>query len=93
MGSRKRLGVSRRKFLKGAAAASAVTVAGRGIYSLLDEYPGPTRAYAATTTYREEQYLIDNLEVVVNNGQAVIVPPIHNDVFTANLQPTSPWGP
>jgi hypothetical protein len=93
MGSRKRRGVSRRKFLKGAVAASAVTVAGRGIYSLLDEYPGPTRAYAATTTYREEQYLIDNLEVVVDNGQAVIIPPIHNDVFTANLQPASPWGP
>jgi hypothetical protein len=86
-------GVSRRKFLKGAASASASVVAGRGIYSVLHDYPGPTRAYAATTAYREEQYLIDNLEVIVDNGVPVIIPPIHNDVFTANLQPTSPWGP
>src|SRR5438270_66070 len=72
MGSRKRHGLSRRRFLKGAAAASAVTVAGRGIYSLLDEYPGPTRAYAATTAYREEQYLIDNLEVVSENNDCPV---------------------
>ena len=93
MGSRKKPAVSRRTFLKGAATASAAAMAGRGIYSMLDEFPRPTRAYAATTAYREEQYLIDNLEVVYDNGVTVIIPPIYNDVFTANLRPQSPWGP
>jgi hypothetical protein len=59
---------------------------------MLDEFAGPTRAYAATSTYRQEQYLIDNLEVIYDNGGYVVIPPIYNDVFTANLRLVSPWG-
>ncbi|MBJ7611913.1 MAG: hypothetical protein JF924_06280 [Candidatus Dormibacteraeota bacterium] len=80
-------GVSRRKFLRGAATASAAAIAGRGVYSVLDGFAGPTRVEAATNFYWEEQYLVPNIEVIGDNGVTVAIPPIYNDVFTAKLSP------
>jgi hypothetical protein len=80
-------GLSRRAFLRGAAAA----VAARGIYSVLDDFAAPARAYAAPAPRGQEQYLIERLEVILDNGATVVVPPIYNDVFTAKLAPEVSW--
>jgi hypothetical protein len=78
--------VSRRGFLQRAAAVGLGSIAARGIYSVLDDFVTPPRAWAAATVARkQEQYLIDNLEVILDNNIPVIIPPIYNDVFTAKL--------
>jgi hypothetical protein len=83
---------TRRKFLRGAATASAAAIAGRGIYSLLDDIAGPNRVEAVTGDfYKQEQYIVDNAEAIIDNGVTVFVPPIYNDVFTAKLNPNLTW--
>jgi hypothetical protein len=83
--------ISRRAFLRRGAALSAAAVASRGVYSVLDSYAAPARASAATVSRRQEQYLIDSLEVIVDNATPVIIPPVYNDVFTAKLAPDRTW--
>jgi hypothetical protein len=39
----------------------------------------------------QEQYLIDQVEVIVDNGVTVGIPPLHNDVFTAKLKSGVNW--
>jgi len=74
--------LTRRGLLRGTAAL----VAARGVYGVLDGLRTPERAQAAATVSRfQEQYLIDKLEVKLDNGVTAIIPPIHNDVFTAKL--------
>ena len=71
------------------------TISARGIYGALGDIVRPTPAEAATTTVTrrlQEQYLIEQLEVIVDNGQTVVIPPIFNDVFTATLKPAT-FGP
>jgi hypothetical protein len=86
------IGPSRRGFLRASAIAATGTFAGRGIYELLDEFAAPTRAWAAAaTTRKQEQYLIDRLEVILDNGITVVVPPVYNDVFTARLTTRKTW--
>jgi len=87
------MGISRRRFLQHASALSVGTVAAQGIYGLLDELSGgPTRAWAAATVRRrQEQYLIDNVEVILDNGVTVAIPPLHNDVITATLNNRTNW--
>ena len=85
-------GLSRRGFLRAGSTAAAGAFAGRGIYELLNEFAGPTRAWAAAaTTRKQEQYLIDRLEVILDNGITVVVPPVYNDVFTARLTTRRTW--
>jgi hypothetical protein len=81
-------GIGRRKFLQRTAAITAGSVGARGLYELIDEMDGrPQRAAAATVVRRfQEQYLIDQIEVIMNNNVTVAIPPIHNDVFTAKLK-------
>jgi hypothetical protein len=80
--------VTRRALLRGAGRVSAATIAARGVYGLLAELATPERAAAATVVSRkQEQYLIDSLEVILDNNQTVVIPPIYNDVFTAKLAP------
>src|ERR671936_2830230 len=82
-------GFTRRSFLKRAGAVSLGTIAARGVYDLLDEIAGkPARAAAAGATVRrrQEQYLVDSVEVILDNGVTCAIPPIHNDVFTAKLK-------
>jgi hypothetical protein len=84
--------LSRRGFLQGAAAVSLSAIAARGIYSVLDDFVTPPRAWAAATVARrQEQYLIDSLEVILDNSVPVIVPPVYNDVFTAKLAAGRTW--
>jgi hypothetical protein len=69
-----------------------VPIAARGVYEMLDELDGPQRAEAAAVIRRfQEQYLIDQIEVILNNGVTVAIPPLHNDVFTATLKSTVNW--
>ena len=81
--------VTRRGLLGRAAAVSIGAVSARGIYGVLDEMglAGPERAEAAVVRRLQEQYLIESLEVVLDNGVPVVIPPIYNDVFTAKLTP------
>jgi hypothetical protein len=84
--------IDRRNLLKGAAALGIGTVSARGIYEVLGDVVRPAPAQAATVTRRlQEQYLIEQLEVIINNGQTVVIPPIYNDVFTATLKSTTNW--
>jgi hypothetical protein len=84
--------LSRRGFLQGAAAVSLGSIAARGVYSVLDDFVAPQRAWAATKVARkQEQYLIDSLEVILDNNVPVIIPPIYNDVFTAKLAAAKTW--
>jgi hypothetical protein len=91
MSSERSRPVSRRAFLRGAVGASAAAFTGRGIYALLDEYASPPRAMAAAAARRQEQYLIDSLEVILDNGTTVVIPPIYNDVITAKLAAGTAW--
>jgi hypothetical protein len=84
--------VGRRNLLKGAAAIGIGTMSARGIYEALGDVVRPTPAQAATVVRRlQEQYLIEQLEVIVDNAQTVVIPPIFNDVFTAKLKSTTNW--
>jgi hypothetical protein len=82
--------VSRRGFLQRAAAVSLGSIAARGVYEVLDEVAGgPQRAEAAATVRRrQEQYLVESVEVILNNGVTVAIPPLLNDVITAKLKPS-----
>jgi hypothetical protein len=84
-------GMTRRALLRRGATVSAAAVAGRGVYSVLDSFAAPERASAATTTRVQEQYLVDRLQVIVDNGTRVVIPPIYNDVFTAKLAAGRTW--
>jgi len=86
-----RLGINRRSFLRRASVITLGSVAARGVYEVLDQAGGPQRAEAATIRRFQEQYLIDQLEVIVNNGVTVGIPPLHNDVFTAKLKNNMNW--
>ena len=85
--------VSRRGFLQRATAVGLTSIAARGVYEVLDELAeGPRRAEAATVIRRfQEQYLIDQVEVIVDNGVTVGIPPLHNDVITAKLKSGTTW--
>jgi hypothetical protein len=86
-----RRGINRRSFLRRASVITLGSVAARGVYEVLDQAGGPQRAEAATIRRFQEQYLIDQLEVIVNNGVTVGIPPLHNDVFTAKLKSNMNW--
>jgi len=86
--------VSRRGFLQRATAITLGSLAARGVYEVLDELAdGPTRAEAAPAPVRrfEEQYLVDKIEGVYDNGVVAAIPPLHNDVFTAKLKSNRSW--
>ena len=86
-------GFNRRDFLKRASVVTAGAIAARGVYDLLDDMGGtPARAGAAATVRRkEEQYLVDSVEVILDNGITCAIPPIHNDVITAKLASGRSW--
>jgi hypothetical protein len=83
----------RRGFLKGATAVTLGSIAARGVYEVLDEAGGgPARAWVAAAVRRlQEQYLVDQIEVILDNGVTVAIPPLHNDVFTAKLNSNLTW--
>ena len=82
---------SRRTVLRRMTAATIGAMAGRGIYDLLDDQTLPRAAAAATVRRFQEQYLVRNVEVILDNGVTLAIPPLHNDVFTATLNPKVTW--
>lgn len=84
---------SRRSFLQRMAAVSLGAISARGVYELLDTFQGggPQRVLAATSTRQREQYLIQSLEVIQDNGVTLVIPPLHTDVFTAKLSASVSW--
>jgi hypothetical protein len=75
--------LTRRDFLQqtGLAALGAA-----GLYSLLDALEAaPARAALARAAAAPEQHVLRGLSTVVDNGVAVIVPPLHHQVVTAQL--------
>jgi hypothetical protein len=79
---------SRRTFLKRSAAIAVGAISARGIYGILDDLLDVplARAAATGTTLPNEQYLIDGLDLVTDNGVEVIIPPLYHDVVTAKLE-------
>ena len=86
-------GITRRDLLARAAALSLGAISARGAYGALDEMGlvAPERAEAAVVRRRQEQYLIESLEVILDEGVPVVIPPLHNDVITAKLSPSRTW--
>lgn len=87
--------LSRRSFLTRMAAVTLGSISARGFYELLDDFhgSGPQRALAASTstTRGREQYLIQSLEVILDNGVTLVIPPLHTDVITAKLSAGKTW--
>jgi len=76
--------LSRREFLErsGLAALSAA-----GVYALLDGVAAPpARAATGTVSPPPEQHIMRGLRVIVDSGVAVLAPPLHHQVVTANLR-------
>jgi hypothetical protein len=85
---------ARRTVLKGMAALGLGSLSARGIYGILEDVVRPTPASAAAPTVvrrLQEQYLVERIEVVVDNGITLAIPPIYNDVFTAKLKNSVNW--
>jgi hypothetical protein len=83
-------GTSRRTFLK---TAAAVSVAG-GTIALVDQLAGGiTRAGAAPapTPFHDEQYLVDGLAAITDNGVQVVLPPLYKYMITGTLKRTLKW--
>src|SRR5260370_35356753 len=85
--------LSRRRFLRGTLGAA---LASAGIYEVIDTLVRtPERAaFAAPQPWPEEQYVLENVQVIMDNGSgvnssngtiAVLVHPLHNHVITATL--------
>ena len=75
--------LSRRELLRRGAAA----IAAGNVYSLLDGLAAPpARAVATAAAPAREQYLLGGQRVVSELGIAVIVPPLHHRVVTANVR-------
>ncbi len=85
-------GPSRRTFLRRMTAASLGAMAARGVYDVLDVGGTMERAQAAAAVRRlQEQYLVRNVEVILDSGVTLAVPPLYNDVFTAKLSSKVNW--
>jgi hypothetical protein len=79
------MGLTRRQALAGAA---GVALGSAGVYELVDQLTAPPQRDAATGL-PPEQHLLDGLRVLVDNGVMVVVPPLHHQVVTARVHPSS----
>ncbi len=87
--------LSRRRFLKGSVGTVGAALASAGICELIDTIAQPPeRAAFAATQPLQEQYIIENLQIIKDNGSGVnssngtipvVVHPLHNHVITAKL--------
>jgi len=88
--------LSRRRFLQGTSLTLGGALASAGIYEMIDTLVRtPERpAFAAPQPWPEEQYVVENVRVIMDNGSgvnssngtiAVLVHPLHNHVITAKL--------
>jgi hypothetical protein len=81
-------GATRRTFLKS-------TVAAGGVLAVMDQLTGGiTRAQAVVRTpAHDEQYLVDGVTAIQDNGVEVIVPPLYKYIITGRLRRDRPWDP
>jgi hypothetical protein len=88
--------LSRRRFLQGSVRTLGAALASAGIYELIDTIAQPPErpAFAATRP-SQEQYIIQNVRIIKDNGSGVnssngtipvLVHPLHNHVITATLK-------
>src|SRR5260370_15074264 len=88
--------LTRRRFLKGTVGTVGAALASAGIYELIDTIAQPPEraAFAATQPWPLEQYIIQNVRIIKDNGSGinssngtipVQVHPLHNHVITAKL--------
>jgi hypothetical protein len=79
--------LDRRAFLKRAAGLALGTISARGVYGLLDTiHPAtPVRAAALSPARGREQYMVENLEVITDNGVPLIIPPLYHEIITAKI--------
>ncbi len=92
--------LSRRGFLKGTVGTVGAALASAGIYEMIDTIAqAPERAAFAATQPLQEQYIIQNLSIIKDNGSGtnsskgtipVVVHPLHDHIITAKL--TVPTG-
>src|SRR5258708_29996262 len=88
--------LSRRRFLKGTVGTVGAALASAGIYEMIDTLAQPPeRAAFAATQPLQEQYIIQNLQIIKDNGSGinssngtipVVVHPLHDHVITATLK-------
>jgi hypothetical protein len=88
--------LSRRRFLQGTALTLGAALASAGIYELIDTIAQPpARAAFAATQPMQEQYIVQNLQIIQDNGSGVnsaggtipvVVHPLHDHVITATLK-------
>ena len=72
-----------RRQLVGVAAATAAGAA--GVYELLDRFAEKPARPEVTGPHPKEQHVLDGVEVVVDEGVEVLVPPLHHRVVTARI--------
>jgi hypothetical protein len=82
-------GTSRRRFLQGAAAVSV----GGGTLAILDQLAGGiSRADAAgAPPAYAEQYLVDGVQAITDNGVTVMIPPLYKYIITGRLRRNRTW--
>src|SRR5438132_11811042 len=88
--------LSRRRFLKGSVRTLGAALASAGIYEMIDTLvQPPERAAFAAIQPLQEQYIVQNLQIIKDNGSGVnssngtipvIVHPLHNHFITATLK-------
>ena len=76
-------GLTRRRFLTGAAAAG---LAATGLYELVDRLAAAPKRGLAAIGHRREQHLLVGEQVITDEGIEVIVPSLHHRVVTAKLR-------
>jgi len=88
--------LSRRRFLKGTVGTVGAALASAGIYEMIDTIAQPPQraAFAATQPWPLEQYILENVRIIKDNGSGVnssngtILVEVHalyNNVITATL--------
>jgi hypothetical protein len=87
--------LSRRHFLRGTVRTLSAALASAGIYELIDTFVQPPERVFAAIQPLPEQYIVQNLQMIKDNGSGVNsrngtilveVPPLHSHVITATLK-------
>jgi hypothetical protein len=77
------VGLTRRRFLGGAAAAG---LSAAGLYELVDRLAVQPKRGLAATELRREQHVLAGQQIVTDERIEVIVPPLHHQLVTAKLR-------
>jgi hypothetical protein len=77
---------TRRQVIAGA--AGVVALGSAGVYELVDQLSSPPRR-PEVAALPAEQHVLEGVRVIRDNGVEVIVPPLHHQVVTARVHPSS----